>query len=188
MMPTTSVNVFICHVPASLPSTEPLPEREQQLSYFRVNGSADPAHSSARTPLSEEEFLRLLDLTERAEGSTLDSHASGAGGGAYSLVVEGEIFADGCFGEYLQDRLTLIGSFPPAVSARVCVLFPRLSLHFRLTSIDTRGDGDVRAGGGASSGAAEERELFDAVVCVMDAQRLGAEGDAQNCTCSLSLF
>ena len=30
-----------------------------------------------------------------------------------------------------------------------------------------------------TDGAAEEREeLFDAVVCVMDAQRLGAEGDA----------
>ena len=63
MMPTTSVNVFIRHVsPSSPPPAESDgdPDPEQQLSYLRVDGSADPAHSSTsggRRALTEEEFL-----------------------------------------------------------------------------------------------------------------------------------
>jgi GTPase SAR1 family protein len=145
MMPTTSVNVYLRHCVSAT-------NCKGQLSYYRVKHSVDSNQSQAnlttkQVELSECDFRNLLDLNVRAEGSSLESHASGAGGGAYSLAVEGDLFAPGCFGDYLQDRLTLI---------------------------DTRGDGDVRSGTlssmKASGGDVDE---FDAVVCVLDAQRIG---------------
>ncbi len=145
MMPTTSVNVYLRHCVSET-------HGEGQLSYYRMNHPVNSNQSQAnvaakRAELSEGEFRSLLDLNERAEGSSLESHASGAGGGAYSLAVEGDLFAPGCFGDYLQDRLTLI---------------------------DTRGDGDVRSGTLGSTDASDgDVDEFDAVVCVLDAQRIG---------------
>jgi hypothetical protein len=123
--------------------------------------------------------------------------ATAAGGCHYSLLMQGRVFDE----HSGSDATGVVGFGFGRAADRY--------LRERLTLIDTRGDGDIRTTTMAAAAAAadiikeqpepeaseatkqrrrqeqqeeeeEEEEAFDAVVCVLDAQRIGSADDARH--------
>eukprot|EP01052_Picozoa_sp_SAG31_P033296 SAG31_NODE_3742_length_3930_cov_25.606108_2_plen_351_part_00 len=152
MRPTTAVSVFLHQGKLERHETG---AAETKLRYYRVSmGSSERLHSRFHAAeveqeadeVTEKEFKAGVDLGTTGEGTEQNED--------FAFRIIGPLFKPGCFGQYLEQRLTII---------------------------DTRGDGDVQsAHHNNGKNAAEAFENFDAVVCVLDAQRIGSAEDAEH--------